>query len=170
MHPFGPISSPFCAKVALKTTVNKFAQHFATPAGPCVEHNFYVDDFLASVDSIGEAVRHSRDLSKLLLMGGFKLTKWMSNSRDLSKLLLMGGFKLTKRMSNNRHTIDCIPADERSPSLRDLQGSPLPTDGALGVQWGSEKDEFLFQIQLLEKTATGRGILSTIQRSSLNRG
>ncbi|VDP80400.1 unnamed protein product [Echinostoma caproni] len=109
--------------------------------GSCVEHNFYVDDFLGSFDSIEEAVRHIRDFSKLLHMGGFKLTKWMST---------------------NRRAIDCIPVDVRAPSLRELQGSPLPTDRALCVQWDSEKDEFLFQLQLLETTATRREILSSL--------
>ncbi|VDP91387.1 unnamed protein product [Echinostoma caproni] len=103
VHPFDAIFSPFCANFALKTTVNRFAQHFETPVGSCVEHNFYVDDFLGSFESIEEAVRHIRDLSKLLLMGGFKVTKWMSNSV---------------------HAIDCVPVDERAPSLRELQGNP----------------------------------------------
>ncbi|VDP90372.1 unnamed protein product [Echinostoma caproni] len=94
-----------------------------------------------SFDNIEEAVRHVRDLSKVLLMGGLKLTKWMSNSR---------------------HAIDCIPVDERAPSLRELQGSPLQKDRALGVQWDSEKDEFLFQLQLPETTATRRGILFSL--------
>ncbi|VDP94080.1 unnamed protein product, partial [Echinostoma caproni] len=94
-----------------------------------------------SFESIGEAVRHTRDLSKLLLMGGFKLTKWMFNSR---------------------HAIDCVPVDERALSLRELQGSPLPTDRAIGVQWDSEKAEFSFQLQPSEKTATRRGILSSL--------
>ncbi|VDP32816.1 unnamed protein product [Echinostoma caproni] len=123
VHPFGANSSFFCANFTLKTTVNKFAQHFKTPLSSCVEHNFYVEDFLGSFDSIEEAVRHIRDLSKLLLMGGFKVTNWMSN---------------------NRHAIDCVPADEQAPSLRKLQGSPLQTDRVLGLQWDSEKDEFLF--------------------------
>ncbi|VDP81385.1 unnamed protein product [Echinostoma caproni] len=74
----------------------------------------------------------------------------------------MGGFKLTKWMSNSRHAIDCIPVDERAPSLRELYGSPLPTDRALGVQWDSEKDEFLSQLQLHEKALTRRGILSSL--------
>ncbi|VDP91284.1 unnamed protein product [Echinostoma caproni] len=87
--------------------------------GSFVERSFYVDDFLGSFDSIEEAVQHIRDLSKLLLIGGFKVTKWTSKSR---------------------HAIDCIPFDERAPSLCDLQGSPLPTNGALGVQWNSEKE------------------------------
>ncbi|VDP77296.1 unnamed protein product [Echinostoma caproni] len=65
-------------------------------------------------------------------------------------------------MSNSRHAINCIPVDEWAPSLRELQGSPLPTDRALGVQWDSEKDEFLFQLQLLETTATRGGILSSL--------
>ncbi|VDP95218.1 unnamed protein product [Echinostoma caproni] len=117
MHPFAAISSPFCANFAVKPTVNQFAQHFE-PRWTPVLNNFYVDDFLGSFDSIEEAVRHIRDLSKLLLMGGFKLIKWMSNSR---------------------HAIDCIPVDERAQSLRELQGSPLPTDRALGVQLDSEK-------------------------------
>ncbi|VDP94760.1 unnamed protein product [Echinostoma caproni] len=136
VHPSGAISSPFCANFALKTTVNKFGQRLETSVGSCAEHYFYVDDFLGSFDSIKEAVRHIRDLSKLLHIGGFMLT--------------------------SRQAIGCIPVDERSLSFRDLYGSPLTTDRALGVQWDSEKDEFLFQIQLPEKTATRREILFSL--------
>ncbi|VDP19214.1 unnamed protein product [Echinostoma caproni] len=74
----------------------------------------------------------------------------------------MGAFKLTKWMSNSRQAIDCIPVDDRSPCLRDLWRSPLPTDRAFGMQWDSEKDEVLFQLQLPEKTATSKGILSSL--------
>ncbi|VDP46652.1 unnamed protein product [Echinostoma caproni] len=44
----------------------------------------------------------------------------------------------------------------------DLQGSPLPTDRALGVRWDSEKDKILFQLQLSEKTACLRWSAFTI--------
>ncbi|VDP92232.1 unnamed protein product [Echinostoma caproni] len=74
----------------------------------------------------------------------------------------MEGFKLTKWMYNSRHAIDCIPVDEQAPSLRDLQGISLSTDKALGVQWDSEKDEFLYKLQLSEKVATRRKILSLL--------
>ncbi|VDP90554.1 unnamed protein product [Echinostoma caproni] len=65
-------------------------------------------------------------------------------------------------MSNSRHAIDCIPVGERAPSLRELQGSPLPIGRAIGVQWDSEKDEVLFQLQVPETTMTRKGILSSL--------
>ncbi|VDP92492.1 unnamed protein product [Echinostoma caproni] len=73
----------------------------------------------------------------------------------------MGGFKLIKWTSNSLKATDCIPVEKRSPCLRDLKGSPLPTDKALGVQWDSENDEFLFQLQLPEETVTRKGVLSS---------
>ncbi|VDP92914.1 unnamed protein product [Echinostoma caproni] len=70
--------------------------------------------------------------------------------------------KLTNRMFNSRLAIDCIPVDQQSPCLCDLQGILLPIDRVLGVQWESEKDEFLFQLQLPERTATPRETLSSL--------
>ena len=44
-----------------------------------VINNFYMDDYLKSSPTVEEATRKLKDLVKLLSLGGFKLTKFVSN-------------------------------------------------------------------------------------------
>ncbi len=46
-----------------------------------IRDNFYVDDCVKSVTTESEAVQLVKDLTALCHMGGFELTKWVSNSR-----------------------------------------------------------------------------------------
>jgi len=47
-----------------------------------VERNFYVDDLFKSVPSLLEACNLQAGLVKFLALGGFNLTKWISNDKD----------------------------------------------------------------------------------------
>ena len=79
-HIFGSEDSPTCANYALRRTATDNASQFPE-AAQSVINNFYMDDYLESSPSIEEAARKAKDLVKLLSLGGFKLTKFVSNVR-----------------------------------------------------------------------------------------
>ncbi len=90
-----------------------------------VIQNFYVDDCLVSVPTVQEAVQLRSDLVDLCNMGGFQLTKWVSNSRTV---------------------LSSIEEEQRGKDIRslDLDNDKLPTEHALGLQWNVEDDTFRF--------------------------
>ena len=81
-HIFGSKESPTCANYALRRTTTDNATQFPE-AAQSVINNFYMNDYLESSPTINEAVRKAKDLVKLLLLGGFKLMKFVSNVRSI---------------------------------------------------------------------------------------
>ena len=141
VHLFGAVSSPSCANFALRKTAADNRDHFSDEAIKTVERNFYVDDCLKSVESEQDAIHLAGELSQLLMKGGFRLTKWLSNSRK---------------------TIESIPESDRAASVKGLDFDHTLVERALGVQWNVASDVFNFKIATKDKPATRRGILSVI--------
>ena len=73
-HIFGSKDSSTCA---LRRTATDNQSTFPE-AAQSVLSNFYMDDYLESCPTVEEATRKAGDLVKLLSLGGFKLTKFMS--------------------------------------------------------------------------------------------
>ncbi|XP_053390098.1 uncharacterized protein LOC123563639 [Mercenaria mercenaria] len=113
IHLFGATSSPSCEAYALKKTASDSADKFEAEVISTVDRNFYVDDCLKSVPSEMEAVNLAADLQSLMHLGGFRLTKWISNSRTL---------------------LNTIPDSERAPTLLI---STLGTYYPVTVHWAS---------------------------------
>ena len=82
VHLFGAKSSPSCAAYAMKRTADDNAHLFEPAVISTVKRNFYVDDCLKSVPTENDAIKLALDLQSLVKMGGFRLTKWLSNSRE----------------------------------------------------------------------------------------
>lgn len=145
VHLFGAVSSPSCANVALRKTVEDNQDQFEPEVGNTVLKHFYVDDMLKSIDKVEEAVSLQKNVSLLCEMGGFHLTKWSSNNRDF---------------------LQEIPVNERATSLREIAlEADLPPDRALGVEWNVEDDVFKFSVCPVESpTATRRNILSIVSK------
>ena len=82
----------------------------------------------------------------------------------MSQLLLKGGFRLTKWVSNNREVLKSIPDSEKVKDVKDLDldRQSLPIEGALGVRWNVENDTLELKTSLREKPLTKRGIISMI--------
>ena len=78
VHLFGAKSSLSCASYCLRETAREFGKHNDPEITELVYKNFYVDDFLVSVDSPDHAIKVVENLRELLSKGGFKLTKWPS--------------------------------------------------------------------------------------------
>ena len=98
---------------------------------------------LKSVKSSEDAIKIYTQTSKLLSFGGFHLTKWISNKRDV---------------------LDAIPQSELMKDLKniDFETEKLPVERALGMQWNVENDKFLYNINIMDKPSTRRGMLSII--------
>ena len=143
VHLFGGVWSPSCSNFALKKTAVDNRDKFDPDVISTLNRDFYVDDLLKSVENSEAAIRMYKQLCELLSLGGFRLTKWISNSRAV---------------------LNAIPEREWSKELKDisLEDEGLPTERALGLQWNVEADKFTFKICSKEKPPTRRGLLSII--------
>ena len=139
VHPFGATSSPSCAGFALRKTAEDHQNEYDRDVIDTVQKNFYVDDCLKSVKNREEAIKLVEDLRQLLKEGGFRLTKWMSNERDV---------------------LATVPEADRAASVSSLDIEELPEERTLGILWDAEMDAFGFKVNVKEKPATRRGILS----------
>lgn len=101
VHLFGAVWSPSCVTF----TVPKNA-----------------DDCLKSLPTSSEAVWHVDNLRKLMLRGGFNLTKWISNDRKVLKSI-----SLRDRAKNIKEL--------------DLTEDILPVERALGVSLSVGNDK-----------------------------
>ena len=79
---------------------------------------------------------------------------------ELRKLLALGGFRLTNWLSNSKEVLLAIPESERSKSVKNLDLEHLPIECALGVEWDVGSDSFGFHITVKDRPATRRGLLS----------
>jgi len=141
VHLFGATSSPSCASYALRRTAEDNKDQYNKDIVSTVDKNFYVDDCLKSVKSTDEAVTLVSQLTEMLLKGGFRLTKWLSNDAEV---------------------IRAVPEAERSSSILDLDldRERLPVERTLGLKWDIHTDSFTFDVKPKERPKTRRGILS----------
>ena len=77
-HIFGAKDSPTCANFALQKTARDNEAKFPG-AAKAVYQKFYMDDYLDSIDCPDKALELCNELVKMLKLGGFKLTKFVSN-------------------------------------------------------------------------------------------
>ena len=82
-HIFGAEDLPACANYALQQTARDNVSQYAEIAKAVLE-NFYMDDFWDSMESPERALNRSKALVLLLHLGGFKLTKFVSNLPNLA--------------------------------------------------------------------------------------
>ena len=139
-HVFGGTWSPSAANYALHKTIADHGQDFSPITREAAMKGFYVDDLLLSVDSKEEAAQLCKELKALLALGGFNLTKWLSNDKE---------------------AIEEVPEDDRSEKQQHTFEEPL-AERALGVTWDLTNDTFGYNIKMKEKPPTKRGVLSTL--------
>ena len=80
---FGAKDSPTCANYALQRMARDNVSQYPE-ATKAVLEIFYMDDYLDSVESPERAPKRSKELVHLLHLGGFKLTKFVSNVPNLA--------------------------------------------------------------------------------------
>ena len=81
-HIFGSKDSPTCANYDLKRTATDNADMFPK-AARSVHTNFYMDYYLESSPTAEEDAQKAKDLVKLLSIGGFNFTKFVSNDSKI---------------------------------------------------------------------------------------
>ena len=135
VHLFGGVWSASCANYGLQRTAEDNSDDFDPKVAKSVEKNFYVDDYLKSVESNEKAITSVVELRSLLAREGFNLTKWVSNSRAV---------------------LEKIPRQLRASGVQDLDldSEILLVERALGVRWNVETDEFVLKMQLKGRPPT----------------
>ena len=81
-HIFGAKCAPTCSNYALLRSAKDNEMEFPI-AALAVKRNFYMDDFFKSVKSTDEAMEMRQQLVEMLNLGGFHLTKWISNEKEV---------------------------------------------------------------------------------------
>ena len=137
VHVFGAKDSLTCAIYALHKTAQDNKGKFSPLTLETVYKGFYVDDLLKSVNSIGTAVKLVKELTEMLQLGGFRLTKWISNSNE------------------NLNTIPELEVAMKATMNLDLEH----IERALGIVWNVGTGCFTFKFKVQETETTKRGIL-----------
>ena len=142
-HVFGAKSSPTCANYALKRVGLENEKEYPIPA-KAIQTNFYMDDFIKSVETPEEAIEVSNQLQLLLSQHGFELKKWISNNDAVTRAIPED----LKSISKTKQ-VEVEPSTEGS-SVLGLQWTV--TDDSLQVCRGTNKE--------VETPITQRKILS----------
>ena len=142
-HVFGAVSSPSCANYALRQTAVIHPDIQTEEARDSVIRDFYVDDYMKSVEDESHAIDLVHEVRGMLKQGGFNLTNFCSNSRSL---------------------LSSFAPELLAKELRkiDIDKDSLPKDRALGVSWNVEMDNFGYDVNLESQPCTRRTILSTV--------
>lgn len=74
----------------------------------------------------------------------------ISRAHQLTELLRLGGFRITKWLSSTRKVISSIDSKDLTNQIRNLELDYLPIERTLGIRWDIETDTIAFQIP--EKT------------------
>ena len=123
-HIFVAKCSPTCSNYALLRSAEDNEMEFPI-ASLAMKRNFYMDDLFKSVKSTDEAME-MQQLSEMLYLGGFHLTKWISNEKEV---------------------IAQISEPERAPSVKVVdENIIMPVERALGVVWDTSSDCFVFEV------------------------
>ncbi|XP_070567324.1 uncharacterized protein [Ptychodera flava] len=91
-------------------------------------------------------------------------TDYQKFMADILEKGYAGSCRITKWVSNSREVLEAIPKEERAKEIKDLklEYDCLPVERALGTSWSVESDTIGFQINIENRPATRRGILSII--------
>ena len=85
-HIFGARDSPSCANFALQKTATDNMSTYPE-AALVINEKFYMEDYLDSFENVTHAIKISRDLVSLLKLGGFNLTKFVSNADEITSAM-----------------------------------------------------------------------------------
>ena len=136
VHLFGKTDSPCCENWTLRES----SKRSSVDTCKAVKDNFYMDDYLDSMDKEVNAIKICNELISTLAENGFRLTKWLSNSTAI---------------------LNSLPSTETKVSIN-LDLDELPIERALGMLWNPNTDRFHFKSILKDSPNTKRGILSLI--------
>ena len=75
------VHSPYIRRTG-KTATDNMSTYPETAS--VANGKFYIDDYLDSFENVTDAIKISRDLASLLKLGGFNLTKFVSNADEVT--------------------------------------------------------------------------------------
>ena len=117
-HILGAKDTTTCPKFALQRTARDNVNQYPE-ATKVVLENFYMDDYLDSVQSPERALKRSKELVHHLHLGGFKLTKSVSNVSNLA---------------------DRIDGSTQSTEPKVTASSKEDSSNVLGLKWDHNND------------------------------
>ncbi|XP_036327397.1 uncharacterized protein LOC118740003 [Rhagoletis pomonella] len=114
----------------------------AVEAKESILSNFYVDDYLDSVNTTTEAIERARNVDKILRQGHFVLGKWNSNCTLTLTALADASVASTESFPSNSDTT------------------------VLGLHWNPNNDTLFYKVRLpvLDAIPTKRNVLSDVAR------
>ena len=122
-HIFGAKDSPTCSNFALQKTASDHEEKFPA-AALAVKLKFYMDDYLDSLELELKSIQRADELVALWKLGGFKLTKFVSNISNLTS-------QLNNVTTKPEQKSICITPEESE------------TSHVLGLKWNHVKDTFI---------------------------
>ena len=122
-HIFGARDSSTCSNFALQKTASDHQAKYPEAASAVVQ-KFYMDDFVDSFQNRDDALKLGRDLVSFLKLGGFHLTKFVTNVPDVTNAL----------DPDNR---------ESNSSVKDIFRSSDQASHVLSLKWDHVKDTFV---------------------------
>ncbi|XP_055603913.1 uncharacterized protein LOC129752144 [Uranotaenia lowii] len=150
---FGASCSPCIAQYIKNRNAAEHAAQYPR-AAEAIVHGHYVDDYLASVDTIEEAVEQVNEVSLVHARGGFEIRNFLSNAPEVLEKI----------------GAPC-PLDIKHLNLEPGVEEPEKAERILGMLWKPHQDLFTFstsmqpaieQIINQEHTPTKREVLRTV--------
>jgi hypothetical protein len=142
-HLFGGCWSPAAASYALRRCAQDNQDKYSNEVVTAIRKNFYVDDCLKSLNTEESAMAFVREVTSILVEGGFRIRKWSSNSREV---------------------LHAIPQDMKTEGLKNinLAEDDLPVEATLGMIWNPENDQLMVRTNVKDRPMTRRGLLSVL--------
>lgn len=137
---YGVTSSPYLAIRTLLQLAADEGKNYPA-AAEIIRRDIYVDDVVSGAESVDAALEIQRQLIGLFSCGGFELRKWASNSPEL---------------------LASLPENFQQPFSFD--SNELTSLKILGLQWCPSSDCFSFKVELSDRPATKRNMLSDMAR------
>ena len=116
-------------------------------AASVVNEKFYMDDYLDSLENVTHAIKIRRDLVSLLKLGGFNLTKFVSNADEITSAM---------------NPEDC---ETSSSPIKEICNGAEQSLHVLGLKWDHVKDTLVSSRGVdrpLDKAITQRTVLSFV--------
>ena len=142
---FGAKDSPTCANYALQRTPRSNVSQYPEATRAALE-KFSMEDYLDSVESPERALKRSKELVLLLHLGGFKLTKFVSNVPNLA---------------------DRIDGSPQSTEPKVIASSKEDSSHVLGLKWDHNNDTLVVSratSSTVIKSLTQRLVLSLVSK------
>lgn len=138
---FGMTSAPFSAVKTIHKLAEDESDKFPI-ASAAAKRDFYVDDFFSGTETIEETINLRREITEMMMKGGFQIRKWIANDERI-----LQGVPVEERGVEN------IMAVDNSSTVK-----------TLGLQWNPKTDYFTYKTAMIAESdirPTKREFLST---------